>query len=88
MSPTISYQPFDNLISSLRVDGLVKQADLLHHYLHEVAWTTGSELIGELGEKIKEIRKENLGSLSAETKKNMKEGIEMVKVVWPDFPEN
>lgn len=88
MTPIINYQPFADLISSLRVDGLVKQADLLHCYLHEVAWTTGSELIGELGEKIKEIRKENLGSLSAETKQNMKEGMDMVKVVWPDFPED
>lgn len=85
---TISYQPFDDLISFLRADGLNQQADLLDYLIHKVAWTTGSELIGELGQKIKEIKKNDLNHLSAETKKNMDEGMDMVKVVWPDFPEN
>ena len=85
---TISYQPFDDLIGSLRADGLNQQADLLDYLIHKVAWTTSSELIGELGQKIKEITKNDLNHLSAETKKNMDEGMDMVKVVWPDFPEN
>jgi len=85
---TISYQPFDDLIGSLRADGFNQQADSLDYLLHKVAWTTGSELIGELGQKIKEIRKQDFCRLSAETKNNMKEGMDMVKIVWPDFPEN
>jgi hypothetical protein len=61
---------------------------LSDNLLHKVAWTTGSELIGELGQKIIEIRKEDLSRQSAETKRNLKEGMDMVKIVWPDFPEN
>lgn len=85
---TISYEPFEVLIRSLRGDGLQHHADSVDHLLHEVAWTTGSELIGELGQKIKKIKTEDSSRLSAETKENMKEGMDMVKAVWPDFPEN
>jgi hypothetical protein len=87
MTVTISYEPFDRLIVSLRNDGLLKESDLLHHMIHKVAWTTGSELIGELGQSIKKIRKENPNSLSDDSKKNIQESVEMVKRVWPDFPK-
>lgn len=85
---TISYEPFEVLIRSLRVDGHQHHADFLDHLLHKVAWTTGSELIGELGQIIKKIKTEDSSRLSAETNKDMKEGMDMVKAVWPDFPEN
>ena len=88
MPPTISYQPFDDLIGSLRADGLSQRAESLDFLLHKVAWTSASELIGELGQKIKEIRKEHSSHLSEETKNKMKAGMDMVKVVWPDFPEH
>lgn len=87
MTVTISYEPFDRLIISLRNDGLLKESNLLHDMIYEIAWTTGSELIGELGQAIKKIRKESPLSLSDDSKKNMREAMEMVKRVWPDFPE-
>jgi len=40
---------FDELISMLRAEGHVQVAQRLHYLLHEIAWTTGSELMGELG---------------------------------------
>ena len=87
MTLTISYEPFDRLIVSLRNDGPLKEANLLHHMIHSVAWTTSSELIGELGQTIKKISKESPLSISETSKKNMLEAMKMVKRVWPDFPE-
>jgi hypothetical protein len=47
--PQTGYECFDELIRRLRAEGHVAPADKLHRLPHEVAWTTGSELIGELG---------------------------------------
>jgi len=87
MTVTISYEPFEKLMVSLRNDGLLTESDKLHYMIHKVAWTTGSELIGELGEVIKIIKKENPHSLSDDSKKNIRESMEIVKRVWPIFPE-
>jgi hypothetical protein len=83
----ISYEPFEVLIGSLRGDGLHQHADVLDHLLHKVAWTTGSEMIGELGQRVKKIQKEDFSRLSAETNSHLIQAINMVKTVWPDFPE-
>ena len=87
MTVTISYEPFEKLIISLRHDGLLKESDFLHQMIYEIACTTGSELIGELGLVIKKIWQESPLSLSDDSKKNMRESMVMVKRVWPDFPE-
>ena len=87
MTPVISYQPFEALIISLRADALTKESDHIDYLLRKVAWTSGSELIGELGQKIKEISKEDISRLSAATIKNLKDGMDVVKLVWPDFPQ-
>ena len=87
MTVTISYEPFEKLMVSLRNDGLLTESDKLHYMIHKDAWTTGSELIGELGEVIKIIKKENPHSLSDDSKKNIRESMEIVKRVWPIFPE-
>ncbi len=60
-SKNVSYECFDELAASLRNDGLSDEADRLHVLLHEVAWTTGSEMLGELGQELKRIeRKDHL----------------------------
>ena len=87
MTTTLSYEPFEKLIASLRNDGLQKEADLLHYLLYKVAWTTGSELIGELGQSIKKMEKQGQPKFSHDTKENIREAMGMVKRVWPDFPE-
>ncbi len=85
MTTTISYEPFERLIANLRSDGLIREADLLHHMIYKVAWTTGSELVGELGQKIKVIK--GSPKLSDNSKEIIKEAMSVVKQVWPDFPE-
>jgi hypothetical protein len=87
VTASISYEPFDKLINSLRLDGLLTESDLLLQLINETAWTTGSELIGELGKTITQIRRENRASLSDDSKKHMRDAMEIVKRVWPDFPE-
>ncbi len=85
MTVIISYEPFDKLIESLRKDGLAKEADLLNDRLHNTAWTSGSELMGELGQLVNKIGKENKRRLSEESKQCLREAMDMVKRVWPGF---
>lgn len=87
MAVKISYEPFDRLILSLRNDGLNRESEMLHDMIYQTAWTTGSELMGELGQSIKKIRKENLNNLSDDSIKNMKESMQMVKRAWRGFGE-
>jgi hypothetical protein len=53
--------------------------------IHQIAWTTGSELMGELGQTLKRIRKENLPRLSDDSREHIREAMEMGRRVWPDF---
>jgi hypothetical protein len=78
------YSEFGELISKLRAEGHGQVAQRLHSLLHKVAWTTGSELIGELGLEIAKFRRSNpLGSpeLQELTRRCMAE----VKHVWPNI---
>ena len=87
MTIKISYEPFDHLIVCLRNDGLQKEAELLHHMIYKIGWTTGSELIGELGSEIKKIHQKHNINLSEGTKNQIVKAMEMVKCIWPDFPK-
>jgi hypothetical protein len=85
-APVISYVPFEELIASLRDDGLRNEAGRIHYLLHEVAWTTGSELLGELGQEMKKLEQERGVGFSAGTRDKIDAAFEMVSRVWPDFP--
>ena len=52
--------------------------------IHEIAWTAGSELVGELGQALNNI-KSSLG-LSDDNEKHRREATGMVKRIWPEFP--
>ena len=82
----ISYVPFEELITSLRADGLGGDADRLYFMIHKVAWTTGSELIGELGQAMKNVAREHGASFSDSTRARIETAFEMVQRVWPNFP--
>jgi len=85
-APVISHVPFDELIDSLRADGLDTEAERLHYLIHKVAWTSGSELLGELGKEMKKLEREHGRGLSARTCTKMEVAFDMVARVWPDFP--
>ncbi len=42
------YSSIDKLTSLLKNEGYEEAASKLQSYVHETAWTTGSELLGEL----------------------------------------
>jgi hypothetical protein len=85
-APVISYVPFDELISCLRLDGLDTEAARLDYLIHKVAWTTGSELMGELGREMRKLQQEHGSKLSAETCTKMEAAFNIVRRVWPRFP--
>lgn len=84
-APRISYGPFDELIASLRADGLSQEADRLHDLIYKVAWTSGSELLGELGLEMKKLERERGDRFSTPTKAKMDGAWDIVARVWPRF---
>jgi hypothetical protein len=83
MSQT-SHSDFDELISMLRAEGHDQVAQRLHMLLHEVAWTSSSELMGELGLEIAAFRR-STRNLSPELEKLICRCLDVVKKVWPDI---
>jgi hypothetical protein len=84
-SPTqISYDCFDELIAQLRASGHASTADKLDFILHRVAWTTGSELLGELGVEIIQFQR-SAPSASAELQQALSRALDMVRRVWPEI---
>jgi len=57
------YAAVDLLIEDLRASGHKADADELHVLMHEMAWTTGSELLGELGLMLRKIKGRHTGLL-------------------------
>lgn len=81
------YARADWLARRLRDAGLPSAADRLSHLLHDVAWTTSSELIGELGRAFTAILSAHRHDLSAEVLQALDSAIASVRTVWPDLPE-
>lgn len=57
------YAAVDLLIEELRASGHEADADELHVLTHEMAWTTGSELLGELGLVLRKMKGRHAGPL-------------------------
>jgi hypothetical protein len=76
------HQIFEELLSALRTEGHDQISQRLHVLLHEVAWTTGSELMGELGLEILTFQR-SAQSLSPELQKLLCRCMDVVKKVWP-----
>jgi uncharacterized MAPEG superfamily protein len=73
------------LEAQFREHGMASAADRLAALLHGMAWTTSSELIGELGSAFLAIRAEYHGLLSAEILKELDAAIASARKVWPDL---
>jgi hypothetical protein len=82
--PQISYDCFDELIAQLRAAGHTSTANRLDVMLHRVAWTTGSELLGELGSEILQFQR-STPSFSATLQQALSRSLEMVRRVWPEI---
>ena len=73
---------FRRIVFSVRYQGYDQISQRLHVLLHEVAWTTSSELMGELGPEIL-IFQRSPQSLSPELQELLCRCMDVVKQVWP-----
>ena len=80
----IDYECFEELIRRLRAEDHARTANKLDSMLHRVAWTTGSELVGELGLEILAFR-ERVTVVSAELQHALEDCLSMVRTIWPDI---
>ncbi|MEW6348735.1 MAG: hypothetical protein AB1646_06705 [Thermodesulfobacteriota bacterium] len=77
-----SYGLFDELIGTLRSEGYEDTAQRLHVILRQTAWTTGSELLGELGLEILAFQRVTR-SVPTELQNLLGRCMKMVKKAWP-----
>jgi len=63
------YQGVDNLITALNERAYYDEAGKLNSLVHEMSWTTSSELIGEVGLALKAMR----GKYSKEISEEIRE---------------
>jgi hypothetical protein len=78
------YECFDALIAQLRTEGHRDTADKLDHLLHKVAWTTGSELLGELGLAILTFDRE-ASAISPDLRQAIASCMTLVRRSWPNI---
>ncbi|MBI4963406.1 MAG: hypothetical protein HY913_09015 [Desulfomonile tiedjei] len=75
---------FETLITMLRSEGHDQVAQRLHMLLHEIAWTTGSELTGELGLEIVKFQR-SAPKVSPALQELLAYCMNRVKQVWPNI---
>jgi hypothetical protein len=78
------YEIFDELIAQLRTEGHYNTAQRLQVLLREVAWTTGSELIGEFGREILAFQSVTQRA-TPELQRLLRGCMDEVRRVWPDI---
>ncbi len=78
------YECFDELIRQLRVEGYDEPANKLYTLLYEVAWTTCSELLGELGLAILEFERRR-PNVSTELRRLLISCTNLIRKVWPNI---
>jgi len=81
------YARTDWLAEQLKHAGFPEIADRLSHLVHGVAWTTSSELIGELGVALLSIRRLHSAELQSVVLVQLDAAIALVREFWPDIAE-
>lgn len=76
---------FESIVDRLKKDGLPDQANRFDELLHHVAWTTGTEMIGELGLEMKRMWPMVKACGSNETKEDFRSAARIVRKSWPLF---
>ena len=72
---------FEALLRQARTDGHAEFADRLDGVMHRTAWTTGTELIGELGLAVRECERSK-PTLTPEMRRRLKECRRVVGMAW------
>ena len=76
------YAHIDSLIERLNGLNLVTSAQEIHSILHESAWTTSSELLGELKIGLVKIRTEHQGQLPRDAEQDIVSCIRFIEDAW------
>jgi len=85
-SGTDEFYAFMDLLGRMLAEaGLTESSRRLHVLIHEVAWTTGSELLGELGVELKRIQELHDPRLPAELSEAVSRSLRFVRKYWPDL---
>ena len=74
------YGFIDSIRDKLKSSGFAEDAARLHELVHEMVWTTSSELFGELWLTLKKIRKERAG-LASDLSSDIRYAIRSIKKV-------
>ena len=77
--------PLTALIESLEVDGMTEEARELNVLVSEVAWTTGSEFLGELGRAMKALKAAHWTRMGAATRACFRDAAVTVRKAWPQI---
>ncbi len=85
--PDDLYALSESLAHQLKQAGIPDVAARLSHLLHDVVWTTSSELIGELGQEFLAIRRIHSSELPPDVLSHLDAAISSVRKVWPDIAE-
>ena len=80
------YDCFRELIQELRREHFDEVAGRVDSILNDVAWTTGSELVGELGATIRDFERAQ-PVVSPSLRSALERCARIVVRVWPDFPK-
>lgn len=83
-SAQTGYECFDDLMRQLRSEGHSQFADTLDSLLHRTAWTTGSELTGELGLALLSFQRDT-PSISSTLRPQLELCMRFVRQDWPDI---
>ncbi len=73
---------FEALLRQALADGHTELADRLDQIMHHIAYTTGSELIGELGLAVREFERSK-PTVSPELRQLLRDCKRVVRRVWP-----
>lgn len=75
------YDHIDEIVDLLRTTSLSNSAEKIHYLLHKVAWTTTSELFGELRNEFHHMLKEK-SDISEENREALKNFITTIDDAW------
>jgi len=77
--------PYAVLIDCLQQDGLQDDAKELDELLRHIAWTTGSEFLGEFGFRMKRLKETQWDRMSDKTKQSFRIAAKTILKVWPSI---
>jgi hypothetical protein len=76
------YEFIDRFVNDLKQNGFSEASRRLHEILHEMAWTTSSEVLGEIQIVLLELKRKEGGRLAQSTLADILLGLETIDEYW------